>query len=488
VINLAALALFVFAATLVTIGLADYMRSRAPRALIPTGIGVFLLLLLFFFIGGFAAPLVGDLALPGLLLFFTAGILPLGVSLAAAAAAVGLVWLARRRFILAFGVVVAGALVVLGALYAYLQVNAPPAQANASASIHPGLADITVPEGFRVETFADNLSDPSALALDDAGNLYYSQLVDGNIVRLRDTNGDNVADETKVFASGFKNPRGLAWRDGTLYVSSRGQINTLRDTNGDGAADENKVIRDGLFSLDIQHSNNGLAFGPDGKLYLSIGGPRTQQLDLKGSTYYYEGQARDDWMFGGILVMDPDGKNVKLFARGLRNPYSLTFDARGTLYATDNGDDAAPFPDGNGDELNRIEAGADYGYPYFFGNPPPWSASRAPLFAFPPHTSPTGVAVYDATAFPESYRGDLFVGIYWHGLPGTNFREVVRLAETGKASARTWQTRSFVQGLDRPTALLVGKDGALYIADMRGGKADPEFPGVIYRVSYVGKK
>src|SRR5204862_132155 len=129
-----------------------------------------------------------------------------------------------------------------------------------------------------------------------------------------------------------------------------------------------------------QHSNNGITFGPDGKLYIAIGGPRVGQLDLKDKTYYYEGQPRDDWMFGGILQADPDGRNVKLYARGLRNPYSLAFGADGKLFATDNGDETIPVPDG--DELNLIQPGEDYGYPYYFGIPPPWTGTRTPIIPF----------------------------------------------------------------------------------------------------------
>ncbi len=56
-----------------------------------------------------------------------------------------------------------------------------------------------------------------------------------------------------------------------------------------------------------------------------------------------------------------------------------------------------------------------------------------------------------------------------------------------KDTPPTGKMRNFIQGLDRPTALAIGRDDALYIADMRGGKADPEFPGTIYRVWYAGK-
>lgn len=491
-VNLVAIALVAFALALLVLAITDFIRSRQPRALIPAAVGLLLLLLLGFFASRFALGALGTLPFTLDLPQFVVGdLVPLAVALVGVACAVGILHLARRRPILALGLTVLVALGLLGGMYWTSHSAALAAQTETAETAHPTLADIRVPKGFHVETFASDLQEPNALVFDDAGNLYYTELVDGNVVRLSDTNGDGKADAKTVFASGFKNPRGLAWRDGTLYVSSRGQINTLRDTNGDGVADENKVILDGLFSLDIQHSNNGLAFGPDGKLYIAIGGPRVGQLELKDETYWYKGQPRDDWQFGGVLVADPDGKNVKLYARGLRNPYGLAFDADGKLYATDNGDETIPVPDG--DELNRIEAGGDYGYPYFFGIPPPWSSTIAPLIRFIPHAAPTGVTVYEpppnATTqpFPEAYKGNVFVALYWHGRPGAHFREVVRALPGGKGDNAGWRLRAFADGLDHPTAVVVGPDGALYVADMRGGKADPDAPGAIYRIVYQGE-
>ncbi len=483
-VKFVALALVSFALTTFALGLVQYVRTRQRAALVFAALGLVLLLLLVFFASRLALLLFGVLPFAlDLPQFVLNDLLPLAVAILTGGAAVAIVFLAPRRLALALALLVVGGVGLLGAMLWTSQGKASPA--NSPDEPHPTLADIQVPDGFRVQTFAADLQEPNALAFDDAGNLYYTELVDGNIMRLRDSNGDGAADEKKVFASGFKNPRGLAWHNGILYVASRGQINTLRDTNGDDVADENQVILDRLFSLDIQHSNNGIAFGPDGKLYIAIGGPRVGQLELKDHTYWYQGQPRNAWQFGGILVADADGKNSKMFARGLRNPYSLAFGADGKLFATDNGDETIPVPDG--DELNWIEAGADYGYPYFFGLPPPWSDTRPPLVRFAPHSAPTGVLVYNADKFPNGWRGDAFVALYWHGLPNSHYRQVVRISIGDQDGKMVGRLREFISGVDRPTALSVGPDGALYIADMRGGKADPAAPGAIYRVTYKGK-
>ncbi len=486
-INLLALALVAFALALVLLGLVQYIRTRQRTALLWVGLGVAALVGFLFLASRFALQLFGALPFAvDLNEFALSSLLSWAVGLVAVAAAYGVFRLAQQRLPLAVGLMLGGALVLLVALYGITRWQAAVAAEQPPPIEHPSLAQLKLDKGFSANIFASDLQEPNALAFDNAGNLYYTELVDGSVVRLRDGDGDGVAEEKKVFASGFRNPRGLAWHDGKLYVASRGQINTLRDTNGDGVVDENNVIIDKLFSLDIQHSNNGITFGPDGKLYVAIGGPRVGQLDLRGQTYWYQGQTRDDWMFGGILQMDADGKNPKLYARGLRNPYALAFGADGRLFATDNGDETIPEPDG--DELNLIEPGKDYGYPYYFGIPPPWTHTETPIVRFAPHTAPTGVIVYDADQYPEDYRGNVLTTLYWLGREASSFRLVTRALQVEEEGKPVWRSRNFIEGLDRPVALTVGPDGAVYVADMRGGKAAPDFPGAIYRITFTGDK
>ncbi len=482
-LNYLALALIAFALTFVVLGLVQFVRTRRRSTLLWSAIGALALLLFFFLASRFSVQLFGQLPFALDLPAFAANELVLFlVGALAVAAAIGIFLLARQRRNLALGLGIAAAVVLLILLRAASIWTAQTAAIASVTNDHPGLANIRLPDGFRVQEFATGVQEPNSIVFDDENNIYYTELLDGNIVRLRDTNGDGVSDERTIFASDFNLPRGLAWHDGKLYVSSRGQINALTDTNDDGIADQNDLILDGLFSLDIQHSNNGITFGPDGKLYIAIGGPRVGQLELRGQEYWYEGEPSKDWQFAGVMQVDPDGKNPVMFARGLRNPYALAFNSQGQLFATDNGDESIPNPDG--DELNLVIQGGDYGYPYYFGIPPPWADTDAPLIRFTPHSAPTGLVVYEADKFPAEYKGNIFTALYWRGLPGNSYRAVARAVPTVRDGVTKWELHDFISGLDRPVALTLGPDGALYIADMRGGKADPEAPGAIYRVTY----
>jgi len=350
----------------------------------------------------------------------------------------------------------------------------PPPTA-ASVAVEP---DIVVPDGFQITVAYRGLDLPTTLA-GDGKQLYVTEFQSGLVKRLTDTNGDGIFDNNTKFAEGFKFPRGIAIepKTGDVYVASLGQINALRDTNGDGVADENRVVIDNLFYVDASHANNGIAFGPDGKLYITEGHPRQNQVQInpKNKRVRYKGEPVSEWA-GTILRADPDGKNIEIFAKGFRNPYDLAFDAQGALYATDNGEDLKQGKP-EGDELNLIEQGGDYGFPFFVADPPPDSGTRAPLINFEQASSPNGLVIYESDHFPAEYRGNIFVAL---------FSDPRRIARVFQDANGKWQAVDFITGLNRPIDLVVGADGALYIADMNSGEgrntADPNNPAVIYRV------
>lgn len=379
--------------------------------------------------------------------------------------------------------IVAGLCIVLGIGACTAATPLPPTAQpkNSATPAHTSSESAlpTVPAGFQIRVVYDQLVLPTSIGT-DGKHFYVGELKSGRVWELEDTNGDQVLDKATVFADGLNAPRGFAFRaaTGELYVASRGRIDAMRDANGDGVAEQKRLIVDGLADYDLSHSNNGIAFGPDGNLYIADGAPRLKDMEQQGDTFLYQGKPLSSYA-GTILSSDPDGKNLRVFARGFRNPFDLAFDRDGKLFATDNGEDDLPLAF-QGDELNLIEQGADYGYPKISGAPPPGSTTRAPLINFPAHTSPDGLVVYHGTKFPHELQNQIFIALFEVG------RKIVRAFPDASGA---WQYQDFVTNLDRPVDLVQGADGALYVLDMNTGErrraANPDKPAVIYRVDYA---
>jgi glucose/arabinose dehydrogenase len=200
------------------------------------------------------------------------------------------------------------------------------------------------------------------------------------------------------------------------------------------------------------HQPNSLAFGPDGKLYLSIGaradhGETPGQPDVPGEGHPLE---------AGILRFNPDGSGLEKYASGLRNPYDLAFNAQGQLFATDNSPDFGP-----PDRLLRIVSGAHYGYPYYANceqcPPAPAGIQITPPYAtFVPHAAVTGLTAYLGSQFPANYRNNLFVTL-WSAFTGA--QKVVRI------QTAPFKMSDFVLGLANPIDVAVSPDGGLAVAD-----------------------
>lgn len=338
-----------------------------------------------------------------------------------------------------------------------------------------------VPAGYYLRTFA-TVSLPTALAPAPDGWIYCTTL-SGRVYTFRDLNGDGVADTTALFASGLVRPLGLAPHDGALYVSALGRIVRYRDLNGDHVADTADTLITGLPYG--QHQNSGIAFGPDGDLYVTVG------------TLTSTGIQSNPWS-GTILRFTPDGVFIDIFAGGFRNPYDLAFNREGELFSCDNS------PSGDStwtcyeapDELNWIQSGNNYGFPYCFGtgdcvdlghlcsSPPCGSGDcewgqgcknwmTSPLWLLDPHSSSDGLCFGDG--FAGFGPTDLFVAQYGQAEPvagcQTDFgHRVVRL--TVRRRGQKWiaeNEENFVTGLISPLAVRVGADSALYIADIGTG-------------------
>ncbi len=320
-----------------------------------------------------------------------------------------------------------GLLIGLGLIWllAYFVLGVTPAfivgLIRARASAPPTTSDVTAPPGVQVTVWAKGLAAPTSLTFGPDGRLYMAELA-GQVLVLADLNGDGSAETRVTFATRQNSPLGLAFYGSDLYVGRRGGVTRLTDTNGDGVADQTVAVIDGLPAL--RHQTDGLAFGPDGRLYIGQG-----STSDRGETGILTHE-------GSVLVANRDGSGLRVFASGTRNPYDVAFfPGTGTLFATDNGRDVPA--SGVPDELNQIVDGGNYGWPDCWGvnGGSNCSGTLPPVVELPAHGAAGGLAFYTGDLFPQ-WRNNAFVAFYGanSGDPSIGRKvERIELSQTGGA-------------------------------------------------------
>ncbi len=303
------------------------------------------------------------------------------------------------------------------------------------------------------------------MAYGPRGRLYVTEEI-GRVVVVRPGSR-----RPRVFASGFTTPLGLAWSGSTLFVSAQGKVDRMRIR--DGRAVGRKTIVSGLpYGL---HQQDNVVVAPDGRLYLG-----------SGSTCNACREA--DPRSAAVLALRPDGRDVRVVATGLRNPFGLAFQpGTGRLYASVNGRDDLPTPSSPepAEMLVRIERGADYGWP---GCWPSWRRKRMvgacrsvtrPVAYLEPHSSADGLAFYTGSTFPARYRDGVFVALWGQYESHRRGRRVDFVAFRPDGTSPALGVTAFASGFDHPLALAVDPHGALLVADW--GR------GTLYRIQARGQ-
>src|SRR3954470_10353877 len=262
-----------------------------------------------------------------------------------------------------------------------------------------------VPPGFVVERAAadDAVRFPMFAAFDDRGRLFvaessgldlYSEIAAGTrncrVSVLEDRDGDGRYESSRVFADRLVFPMGLAWRDGRLYVADPPDLVALDDTDGDGRADRRAAILTGFGHLD-NGSLHGLAFGPDGLLYMTMGTPDGYRLRAAdGSTL--EGKS------GALIRCRPDGSHPEVVCRGFVNLVEAAFLPAGDAIGTDNWYQEPA--GGYRDALVHLVEGGLYPYVPDEGTPQPVTGEVLPAVARFPAVALSGLERYRGTAYP----------------------------------------------------------------------------------------
>jgi glucose/arabinose dehydrogenase len=353
---------------------------------------------------------------------------------------------------------------------------------SAASAAELPLDRIKLPPGFAIELWArvDNARQ-MALGRHDGrgGTLYVGSMRAGKVHALR-FDADYKVRSVAAIASGLHLPVGVAYRDGSLYVSAVSRI--LRYDNIDQRLDRPPapvVVTDSL-PTETHHGWKFIAFGPDGKLYVPVGAPCNICKP-------------DPQRYANILRMNADGSGREVFAVGVRNSVGFDWDPQTKeLWFTDNGrdwlgNDAPP------DELNHAaRAGMDFGYPHChggeFADPEFGATKRCEEFAAPaqnlgPHVAALGMRFYTGAMFPRQYRNQIFIAEHgsWNRSSKIGYRiSLVRL-QGGRAVAYETFASGWLEGGDawgRPADVLVLPDGSLLVAD--------DHAGAIYRITYRG--
>jgi glucose/arabinose dehydrogenase len=298
---------------------------------------------------------------------------------------------------------------------------------------------IKVPSGFRVEVFAAGLKRPTAMAFGPGGALYVTQ-EGGEVVRIR-----RGSRRPQVVLRGFRTPLGLTWHRGWLFVSAQGAL--WRVSGGERKA----IVRNLPFG---RHQQDNVVVHR-GRLYLGSGS--TCDVCTERSR-----------LSAAVLSVRPDGSDLRVVARGLRNPYGLAVDpATKRLYASVNERDELGDRE-PAETIVEIRQGRHFGWPRC------WPSSRLkrlrgscrgvtpPVAYLEPHSAPGGLAFWN---------GALFVAEWGEYLERNHGRKLSRVVlRAGRPAA----VSTFATGFEHPLAVAVDAADGLLVADHGSG--------VIYRI------
>ena len=312
--------------------------------------------------------------------------------------------------------------------------------------------------------------------LGDKAEAYTEQ--EDRVRLLTDNDGDGVMDRVTDFAAGFNQIEegtgaGVLAIDGDVYYTCIPRLWRLRDDDGDGVAEHREALHDG-YGVRVAfrgHDMHGLALGPDGRIYFSIGDRGYNVLSPEGSRL-----VRPET--GAVFRCERDGSGLEEFAYGLRNPQELAFDDFGNLFTGDNNSDS-------GDQARWVHVveGGDTGWRMHYQYLPdrgPWNRERIwypyradekttavqPAAIVPPVANlgngPSGLAAYPGVGLPQRYGGYFFLVDFRGSKANSGIRSFT--VKPKGASFELADSDWFIKGV-LATDVDFGYDGRVYLSD-----------------------
>lgn len=341
-----------------------------------------------------------------------------------------------------------------------------------------------VPPGFKVSVFATGFEDPRWLAVSPNGDVFATDSAAGQVIVLSDPGRTGKAESRVIFADQLKMPFGTAFHDNYVYVANTNEVQRFRydPTTSKRLGNAEHIIDLPGFGYN-QHWTRSLLFSKDGKhLFISVGSKSNVGIE-------------SDHRRAAILIADPDGSNLRVFASGMRNPVGMAVNPQtGLLWATVNerdniGDDTPP------DYFTRVAEGAFYGWPYSYigshvdnrvpSRPDLVANAIVPDVLLDAHSSPLQFVFYDGQQFPSAYRRGAFVAE--HGSHNRHIRsgyQVIFIPFENGLPAGGAET--FLSGFvpdrlgkevyGRPVGVATQPEGSLLVSDDAGK--------LIWRVSF----
>ncbi len=336
---------------------------------------------------------------------------------------------------------------------------------------------LLLPNGFTISIYAKNLVDPRVIVWDPTKTLLVSIPSLGKVIALVDSNGDGVVDSMPTVVSGLNQPHGLAFHNGRLYIAETDEVAVYDYNNQSKAATNKHKIID--LPQGGEHVTRTIAFGFDGKLYISVGASCNACVE-------------SDWRRAKILVANDDGSNLKVFASGLRNSVFFIWNLLDKkMWATDMGrdylgDDLPP------DTIDVVAEGNDFGWPYCYGDEVQdmnfsvsekaavyCTTTTSSMIDYQAHSAPLGL-VFIPKTWPQEYRNNLLVAMHgsWNRSVPTGYKLVeFRFDENRRYTG----PKDFITGwltpkgaIGRPVDLLFDDAGNLFVTDDKAG--------VIYKI------
>jgi len=322
------------------------------------------------------------------------------------------------------------------------------------------------------------------MAVAPDGDVFVADSAAGEVVVLHASAGQPTVKSREIFVDGLNLPFGIAFHDDYAYVADTDEVLRFRY---DSRTSKRLGNREHILELPgrgyNQHWTRSLAFSPDGKrMFVSVGSRTNVSIE-------------SDPRRGAILIADPDGKNMRIYAAGLRNAVGIGFDSGlADLWATvnerdDMGDDVPS------DYFTHVVEGGFYGWPYSYlgqnldnrvsQRPELVAKAIVPDVLLGAHVAPLQFAFYEAHQFPATYRGGAFVAEHgsWNRRLKSGYQVVFIPFQAG---APAGEAVPFLSGFvpdpagkivyGRPTGLAVAPDGSLLISDDGGS--------LVWRVSY----